>query len=108
MKIIVNMTPHDVTVYSQDNRALIVYHPSGKLIRLSQRNETVGDINGIPTIKVVFGEPEGLPEYDPDTVYIVSAFVKSALPDRADLVVPSDPVRDPDGRIIGCRMLGIQ
>ena len=107
MKTIVNMTPHDVVMYGNDNRAFRTFPASGKLIRLSQRNETVGDIDGIPTIKVVFGEPEGLPEYDPDIVYIVSAFVKSALPDRTDLVVPSDPVRDPDGRIIGCRAFGI-
>lgn len=107
MKTIVNMTPHDVVMYGNDNRAFCTFPASGKLIRLSQRNETVGDIDGIPTIKVVFGEPEGLPEYDPDTIYIVSAFVKSALPDRTDLVVPSDPVRDPDGRIIGCRAFGI-
>ena len=107
MKTIVNMTPHDVTVYGNDNRAIFIYKASGKLIRLSQKNEKVGDINGIPTIMVIFGEPEGLPEYDPDTIYIVSAFVKSALPDRTDLVVPSDPVRDPDGRIIGCRAFGV-
>lgn len=107
MKTIVNMTPHDIVMYGNDNRAFCTFPASGKLIRLSQRNETVGDIDGIPTIKVVFGEPEGLPEYDPDTIYIVSAFVKSALLDRTDLVVPSDPVRDPDGRIIGCRAFGI-
>jgi len=107
MKSIINMTPHDVTVYGENNQVISIYKASGKLIRLSQRNETVGDIDDIPTIKVVFGEPEGLPEYDPDIIYIVSAFVKSALPDRTDLVVPSDPVRDPDGRIIGCRAFGI-
>lgn len=107
MKTIVNMTPHDVVMYGNDNRAFCTFPASGKLIRLSQKNEIVGDINGIPTIKVVFGEPKGLPEYNPDIVYIVSAFVKSALPDRVDLVVPSDPVRDPDGRIIGCRAFGV-
>lgn len=107
MKTIVNMTPHDVVMYGNDNRAFCTFPASGKLIRLSQKNEIVGDINGIPTIKVVFGEPKGLPKYNPDIVYIVSAFVKSALPDRVDLVVPSDPVRDPDGRIIGCRAFGV-
>lgn len=107
MKTIINMTPHDVVMYGNDNRAFRTFPASGKLIRLFQKNETVGDIDGIPTIKVVFGEPEGLPEYNPDIIYIVSAFVKSALPDRTDLVVPSDPVRDPDGRIIGCRAFGI-
>ena len=108
MKTIVNMTPHDVVMYGNDNRAFCTFPASGKLIRLSQKNEIAGDINGIPTIKVVFGEPKGLPEYNPDIVYIVSAFVKSALPDRVDLVVPSDPVRDPNGRIIRRQMLGIQ
>jgi len=43
---------------------------------------------------------------EPDVYYIVSQLVKSALPDRDDLLVPAEVVRDETGRIVGCRSLG--
>lgn len=107
MKNIINMTPHDVVVFDANNVEIARYKTSGNLIRLSQKTVVVGDLNGIPTVRVEFGDPEGLPEFNADTVYIVSAFVKSALPDRADLIVPSKPVRDEEGRIIGCQAFGV-
>lgn len=42
----------------------------------------------------------------PAIYYIVSQLVKSALPDREDLLVPAEVVRDEQGHIIGCRSLG--
>jgi hypothetical protein len=41
------------------------------------------------------------------TYYIVSQLVKSALPNRCDLLVPAEVQRDEKGNIIGCRSLGI-
>jgi hypothetical protein len=38
--------------------------------------------------------------------YIVSAMVRAALPDRKDLLVPSQQVRDDAGRVVGCKTLG--
>ena len=38
--------------------------------------------------------------------YIVSQLVKNALPDRTDLLVPAEVVRDGNGNIIGCKSLG--
>jgi hypothetical protein len=50
--------------------------------------------------------------FDPDTCelthyFIVSQLIKSAFPDRHDLLVPAEVVRDSDGNIIGCKSLGI-
>ena len=42
-----------------------------------------------------------------ETFYIVSQLVKSALPNRSDLLVPAEMVRDEKGMIIGCKSLGI-
>jgi hypothetical protein len=38
--------------------------------------------------------------------FIVSQLIKSALPDRTDLLVPAEVVRNSSGMIIGCRSLG--
>ena len=43
---------------------------------------------------------------EPLVYYIVSQIVKSALPNRADLLVPAEVVRDNAGNIIGCKSLG--
>ena len=108
MNKIINMTPHSINVMNQNGESILIIQPSGNLIRLAQKTETVGEINGIPLTKNTFGEPEGLPEYEEGTYYIVSALLKTALPERKDLIVPSEPVRDEAGRIIGCRSFGIQ
>ena len=42
-----------------------------------------------------------------ETFYIVSQLVKSALPNRSDLLVPAEMVRDEKGAIIGCKSLGL-
>lgn len=106
MNIIINMTPHPVNILDGENNEMVVIPASGQTIRLQSRTERDGDINGIPISKTVFGEPEGLPEENCDTYYIVSQLVKSALPDRKDLLVPAEVVRDGYGNIIGCRSLG--
>ena len=62
--------------------------------------------DGTPTTRTVFGEPEGLPDFVEGTFYIVSQLVKSALPQRNDLLVPAEVVRDSEGNIIGCFSLG--
>ena len=106
--MIINMTPHAVCVVDSENTLVREYPASGQTIRLASGTETVGSLDdGTPLTKTVFGEPTGLPEYQANTFYIVSQLVKSALPQRADLLVPAEVVRDEKGVIIGCRSLGI-
>lgn len=59
----------------------------------------------IPINRVFLGEVENLPEPKEDTAYVVSRVVAEACPDRNDLFVPDETVRDEKGRIIGCRAL---
>lgn len=102
---VVNCTPHPVTIVS-DGAVVRSIPPSGEVARLSVNTEPAGVVRGIPVTRTVFGEPVGLPEPKLGTCYIVSQLVKNALPERDDLVVPAEVVRDAAGNIVGCRSLG--
>lgn len=103
--LVVNCTPHPVTIV--ENGVVVRTLPtSGEVARLSVSTEPAGVVLGIPVTRTVFGEPVGLPEPRLGTCYIVSQLVKNALPERDDLVVPAEVVRDAAGNIIGCQSLG--
>lgn len=102
MKIL-NLTPHPVHVIDKKGEVVRTFPASGKVARLEVETERTGVIDGIPTVRTKFGDPEGLPAPTGGTFYIVSQLIKSALPYRADLLVPADVVRDSEGRVIGCR-----
>lgn len=104
--MIINMTPHDINVIAVDGEVETI-PASGQTVRLKMETASAGSHDGIPLTETVFGSPEGLPPKTPGTLLIVSQIVKSALPLRRDLVVPAELVRDAEGRIIGCRSLGI-
>ena len=106
MTTILNTTPHSVSLLNSNNEVVRVFEKSNISIRLSVKTEVGEPVGDIPTTKTVFGEPEGLPNFNKDTFYIVSQLVKSACPDRTDLLVPAEVVRDQSGVIIGCRSLG--
>lgn len=108
MSHLINMTPHPINIVDAENNIIKVTAASGNLIRLSASTVDAGiTVEDIPVTKTMFGNPEGLPEYQLGTFYIVSQLVKSALPSREDLLVPAEVVRDSSGNIIGCRSLGI-
>ena len=103
---ILNTTPHAVVVVNEKNETVCSFEKSNISVRLSVKTEQGEPLGNIPTTKTVFGEPEGLPDFQEGTFYIVSQLVKSALPNRTDLLVPAEVVRDNNGAIIGCRSLG--
>ncbi len=115
MKII-NLTPHSINfVWEPVNpngtgsgfyEELASIPASGKLARVSAKTVVTGEINGIPVTSTVYGEVEGLPEPADDTIYVVSQLVASRVPDRQDVFIPNESVRDAHGRIIGCKSLG--
>lgn len=104
---IINMTPHPVNILDDANNQIMVIPASGSLIRLKASTVDVGwRVDDIKVTTTKFGEPEGLPDYKFGTFYIVSQLVKSALPNREDLLVPAEVQRDTNGNIIGCLSLG--
>lgn len=104
---LVNLTPHEINIITPEGEIKI--QPSGVVARVSVTRETVGEITvdgkTIPIYKNKFGQVENLPDPAPETIYIVSSIVAQAVPDRTDVMVPDDPVRDEAGRIIGAKGL---
>jgi hypothetical protein len=103
-----NYTPHPVNFYANptDAEPELVILSSGVARVSSERVvvETI-DVDGVPVpigVTRFAGDVVGLPDPAPDTLYIVSALVMNALPNRTDLVVPALPVRNDSGQVIGC------
>ena len=105
-KTIKNLTPHAITIVYGRGKIVRVIESSGS-VRLASKTVSQGETDGIPLSKTVFGEPVGLPEFNCDTLLIVSQLVKNAFPMRSDLVVPAEMVRDEKGAILGCKSLGL-
>ena len=108
MKII-NTTPHEINIIGKDGNIIFTVQPSGILVRVSQETTDTGSITidgvSIPVTSNTFGDVVGLPEFNPDTIIIVSAMVANACHNRTDLALVNESVRDDKGRIIGCRSL---
>ena len=102
--MIKNLTPHDVVILGDEKR---VISPSGAPARFEQKTMGIGKIENVPVSKTVYGEVENLPEEADGVFYIVSQLIKNALPERKDLLVPAEVVRDEKGNIVGCRSLGM-
>ncbi len=106
---LINLTPHELTVYDASNN-VVLRLPSAGVARVATREKVIGNINGVPVVTTEYGEVEGLPAPQPNTVYIVSLLVLQALAGkRNDLVAPNTAptplgaVRDAKGQIIGVR-----
>lgn len=102
-KNFVNLTPHEVCFVTESGN--VVVPASGTLARVSTSNETIDNIDGIPVKKTVYGEVEGLPNPEANTVYLVSSLVASRVNNRDDVLVPADFIRDEKGVIIGAKSL---
>ena len=91
-----NLTPHIVTVVA--GGMTVSFPPSGAVARVKVSSTPLEGWISIPT----FGEVEGLPPEVAGVWLVVSGMVRAALPQRQDLLSPADPVRDADGKVIGC------
>lgn len=98
-----NLTPHVVEIHTSEG---IHVFPSEGVARVSTIEKCVQMLDGqIPLMRAEFGEVEGLPEAESNVLLIVSGIVRSALPNRADLVSPGELIRDDKGRVKGCKSL---
>jgi hypothetical protein len=110
---LVNLTPHPVTLIDGEGKALTI-PPSGTVCRAEERVEILGhvEVEGLGTLpvrRVEYGVPVGLPDAEPGVGYIVSSLAARAVaihcPERQDVYIVADPVRDEQGRIVGARAL---
>lgn len=106
MRRFVNMTPHPVNVYDNNDNVRVI-EPCGTVPRLTPRSESLGTIGGLPIVRTRLGYPEGLPDPEDGVVLIVSALVAEhhSVEDREDIAYPGEAIRDGSGRVVGCRGL---
>jgi hypothetical protein len=99
---LINLTPHTVKLVNE--LGVLELYSQG-VARVSSTQTEVGRVIGVPVVKATFGEVTGLPEPVEGTMYVVSALVRGALPNRTDLASPGDPVRDEAGNVVGAKSL---
>lgn len=88
---IINLTPHKIIIGEK------AFEPTGSIARCHEEDILVSEINGIPVITRTYGDVTGVPDEKVNTVYIVSALVRMALPKRHDLLSPGKLVRNEKG-----------
>jgi len=107
---VINLTPHDVVIVDDSGKEIKRYLASGQVARVNTQAEPIGEIDGIQVVRTKYGDVDGLPDKQPDTVYLVSLVVAQALRgSRTDVYVPDtgpgSVVRDDKGQIIGVKRL---
>lgn len=98
----INLTPHEVRVVSRTQTQIF---SSQGIARVENFIEEMPELLGVPIFTEKLGQVTGLPDPDPEKIFIVSRVVRDALPEREDLMIPGDLVRDEKGAVIGCRGL---
>ncbi len=110
MAKVINLTPHTINIISEDGNVTASFVSEG-IARATQMSETVGDINGIELVKMSFGATENLPAPVEGTYLVVSIITANAAEAEGrptdDLVITADPVRDAEGKIIGCKRFAL-
>lgn len=101
-----NLTPHEVKIVNEKGNVIKTFPRSQSPVRLESETKRVGTLNEIPLSKTEMGAGN-LPPKKEGQYYIVSRTVQSAYPDRADLLIPNETVRDEKGRIVGCKSLAV-
>ncbi|MDF9296082.1 hypothetical protein [Geobacillus stearothermophilus] len=107
----INLTPHSINVVRDDGSVVLSVPPSGTVARVATQQTVVCQLDGIDVVRTAFGDVDGLPAPQPDTVYVVSTLVLQALSasgvDRSDVVAPdtspASVVRNTDGQIVGVK-----
>lgn len=109
---IINATPHTITIVTPDGNVEI---PTSSMV-LRCATEIVAqqpiEFSGVSisvsattygSVETLDGTPIPTPQHD--VIYVVSALVRLAAPDRVDFYSPGQLVRGPDGQPTGCQGL---
>lgn len=128
---LVNLTPHTINIYQVtdlveigkpgSNQWALPYGDAPQPIRVIPSEGTpataprvgvnhvpAGAVAGVPLFRAAFGEVYNLPAPVEGTIYIVSALVANAAPDRKDLATVLGGVKDTAGRVCGCVGLAVR
>ena len=96
---IINLCQLPVVLRKNDGE-MVTFAPSGAVAKVSATYVEDCLIGGISIGHTQYGSVVDLPEEKEGTLYIVSSVVRCALPDRKDLVSPTNTVRDSGGIVV--------
>lgn len=110
---LVNLTPHPVQIWDVDKNVIVIpaeLMPARCIEKVYDRKLIKADFNysdgnDVQVVKLSYTDVSYLPDPEDNVMYIVSVLVAQARPDRDDLLVPYDLVRNDNGSIMGCRAL---
>lgn len=125
---LINLTPHEINLVDarsvrfdsvakcyriEEGKSAVIKQtiPSSGAARCTTCQKKIFEENGIEFLETSYGEIQGLPEPEDNTIYIVSAIVALAgrRLGRDDLAIATNMVKSDDGRtIIGCTALSIR
>lgn len=105
MSEMVNLTPHAITFVNAEGKVIRALPSSGIVARIKTEMVMTGVFDDIPITSSVYGEITDLPARKEGTIYVVSSLVAQRCPEREDVFIPNESVRDSEGRIIGCKSL---
>ena len=77
-KEFVNLTHHEIVLLNRKGEMLNI-PPSGQIARVQYTPVMVDEVQGVPVMKLEYGEPVGLPEPKEGVYYLVSSTVKNAV-----------------------------
>ena len=99
---LINLTPDVINIYDEDRKTLLAtIEPSGQVAQVEMARVHLSTLfRSIPAyiyeVRNVTGIPEG------NSLYIVSAMVRLALPKNFNLYSPGELLRDESVQPIGC------
>lgn len=99
----VNLMPHAANLVTPDGAEFVI-PPSGTVARCAVQS-THEVIDGVRFARTIYGEASGVPDPQPDTIFIVSMLVAQQLK-RPDVVSPdtgADCIRNEKGQPIAVR-----
>ena len=103
----INLTPHALQVKSLDGEMITILPDAEGPARviydhLPPEQVTIGGSEVAVAVAGPVKEIIGLPEPQPDMVFVVAKAVSDAAPNRGDLMSPGRLLRDAEGKVIGC------
>ncbi len=99
---LVNLTPHKVRIFDDEGNLVLEIQPSGQVARVDTQQVKVGSVGDVPIFATESGPVSDLPDTGEEALYIVSALVRLAVPERADVASPGTLLRDENGQPTGC------
>lgn len=106
----INLTANDITIFGK-NHTNVTIPKSGTVAYCKQQDNILDEacLNGciFPIGKRIYTEVGNVPAPKENVFYIVNLVVAQQLPERDDLLVPSNSIKDENGNIVGFKSLNI-